>query len=267
MAFTTEQREGLLHNSLDSMRHALDHFFELGTLDRTRKESGYNLQHHHKWVILSVHHAADCLLQVFLDDLDPASQCLQKRGKLRHPSLSRTLRALRRPANTDRLKESEKLFLKLVEDLNKQRNDLMHGTLPETIQPSVAAFLLLALRRVLRTRYAIAEEDFAWWEDDLGQHVMREIHLKHYDLYFQYVERAVAEDNPDRWVDSCPYCGTLAIPGTASRCEACFLVIDWIECSSCGTEFAHMAHPEGDEPRVCPSCDSVQPEPPAGSCP
>lgn len=56
---------GLWLNARDSIRHALDHFSELTR--PKEKES----DHHRKWALLSVHHAAECFCNMLLIQLNP----------------------------------------------------------------------------------------------------------------------------------------------------------------------------------------------------
>jgi len=50
-------------NAKDSLLHALDHFVELS-------DKSSNKWHHQKWIILSVHHAASCLVSMWLKEAD-----------------------------------------------------------------------------------------------------------------------------------------------------------------------------------------------------
>ena len=266
MAFTRAHRAGLRRNALDSMRHAFAHFGELDELQGQAAAGPDTLLHHQKWAILSVHHAADCALQLLLDDLDPGNACFVSKGALRHPSLSVTLKQLRCPHNVAKLARSEGALLGLLHGLDVERHALMHRGLSGNLEPSIAAFAMLGLRGVLRARYGIDETDFGWWASDICQEVMRVISLRHYDEYFTYVEQALQEGHPGRWIEACPYCGTHAVLDGAFRCDACFLAIDWAECPLCGTQFPQMANPGPDEPCTCPSCNSAQPPLPSDSC-
>jgi len=254
-----EERQALLENSLDSLRHALDHFFELAAVDRGRGTAHLELRHHTKQAILSAHHAGDCLLQVILWDIDPASPCFSKKGRFHHPPLTNTLAALRRPANQERLRKSEGLFMRFMEGLNEERGALMHRTLSDAIEPSIAACAVLAIRRVLRTRYRVDPSRFGWDTDDIGQEVMSEIRWNHYDRYFRYVEQAVAEESPRQTVDECPYCGSAAVLSTGTSCEACYLEVERVECPSCGCEFIAEPVSAGSKRDTCPNCGGVCP--------
>ena len=78
MPLTSDEKDGLLTNALDSMRHAYDHFWELARTQEVRERANDTLRHHYKWVILSAHHAAECLLQRLLSDVEPANESLNQ---------------------------------------------------------------------------------------------------------------------------------------------------------------------------------------------
>jgi transposase-like protein len=88
---------------------------------------------------------------------------------------------------------------------------------------------------------------------------MREIRLKHYDCYFQYVEQAVAEESAHQPVEQCPYCGSAAVLPTGTRCEACYLVVKRVGCPSCGCEFIGELDSTGSKTNTCPNCGGVCP--------
>ena len=258
MRFSEAEREGLRRNCLDSMRHALDHFFELARVGGGVDADPVARRHHHKWAILSVDHVADCLLQWMLNDLDPENECFRELGepKYRAPSLTACLKELAKGPAAEQLKGSERGLLDLLEDVHRERCRLVHRTLPERLDPSLAAFALLALRRCLRRRYGVSEEEFGWDEPELLQDTFLAMRTRHYDHYFIYAELAVAEEHRGAPVESCPYCATLAVVPGHSHCEACFLAIDWVECLECGAEFAAVAGPPDADGTVCPSCGS-----------
>jgi hypothetical protein len=75
---------GLWANGRDSILHALDHFTER---DRARADRH---PHHDKWIVLSVHHAAECICNMRLIQLEPDNALFSRRGAIRFPSLSDT---------------------------------------------------------------------------------------------------------------------------------------------------------------------------------
>jgi hypothetical protein len=82
--------EGLWANGRDSIIHALDHFSER---DRPRADR----RHHDKWIVMSVHHAAECICNMRLIQLEPNNPLFSRRGAIWFPSLSETLRELQLP--------------------------------------------------------------------------------------------------------------------------------------------------------------------------
>src|SRR5271169_3708550 len=104
----------------DSIKHALDHFSERG-----RERS--NREHHDKWIVLSVHHAAECVCNMRLLQLEPKSPLFLPKGKIWFPNLSRTLKELQVPLKA-RLSPAELQLLRLLNQLPEIRNQLMHRT-------------------------------------------------------------------------------------------------------------------------------------------
>ena len=62
--------DGLWANARDSIKHALDHFWERG---RPRADRS----HHDKWIVLSVHHAAECICTCGSSILNQTILCSQ----------------------------------------------------------------------------------------------------------------------------------------------------------------------------------------------
>ena len=56
--------KGLWYNARNSMYHAFEHFSELAANQGDK-------DHHQKWIIISVHHVAECFLKILLKELDP----------------------------------------------------------------------------------------------------------------------------------------------------------------------------------------------------
>ena len=88
--------DGLWMNARDSIKHALDHFWE-------REQSRADRRHHDKWIVLSVHHAAECICNMQLVDLEPDNPVFSRRGSIWFPSLTKTLDELQRARNEARL--------------------------------------------------------------------------------------------------------------------------------------------------------------------
>ena len=257
MPLTDEEIQGLLANSIDSMRHGYDHFFELARAREYHRRAGDPLLHHGKWVILSAHHAADCLLQGVLNDLDAANNCFKNPDKdkdRRHPSLSLVLKELESAANVEKLKPSEKTLLGLVRKLGCERDRIMHRALCGELDRSLPAFAMLAVRRVLRARYGVPEDHFGWTEHEILADVLDAIRANRHPEYFAYVEQALREEHPDQYIEPCPLCGTSGILNGGNHCEACFIEMVRIQCASCGNESPQPSEPMMRQKTSCPFC-------------
>ena len=102
--------KGLWVNGRDSIMHALDHFAE-------REHERSDRQHHDKWIVLSVHHAAECVCNMRLLQLEPESLLFSRNGDIWFPSLSVTLKQLQVPFNAARLSPAELQLLRLLNQL------------------------------------------------------------------------------------------------------------------------------------------------------
>ncbi len=107
-------------NAKGSLRHALDHFVQLADT-KTKK------LHHQKWIILSVHHAASCIANLWLRAADGKHRLFfGQNGKDAYPHLDQTIKALRKYRGTKHLAEAESELLVLLKRLNVIRNKFMH---------------------------------------------------------------------------------------------------------------------------------------------
>jgi hypothetical protein len=98
--------DGLWANAEDSLRHTLDHFTER---DQTRA----NRKHHDKWIILSVHHAAESICNMRLLQVEP-TKLIRPNGSIRFPSLTDALTALGKQENNIRLTLAERRMFILM---------------------------------------------------------------------------------------------------------------------------------------------------------
>jgi hypothetical protein len=87
---------GLWENGRDSITHALDHFSE-------REAERSNRRRHDKWIVLSLHHAAECVCNMRRLGLDPSRPLFSRKGEVWFPSLSETIKQLQQPINAGRL--------------------------------------------------------------------------------------------------------------------------------------------------------------------
>lgn len=77
---TARDAKLLWENARDSILHALEHFTDLSS--RHGSEA-----HHKKWIVLSVHHAAEAFCNMLLKQFDPGNPAFKRNGKDRYPSL------------------------------------------------------------------------------------------------------------------------------------------------------------------------------------
>ena len=135
--------EGLWNNARDAIRHGLEHIRELAFAKHDR-------EHHLKWVILSVHQAAECFCNMLLIRLAPEDPSLTRNGRPWFPSLRHTAGMLLEEPLRRAITLGERRLLELLKDLPDIRDRLMHRTLPDAVDSSVATISLLGLLRVAR---------------------------------------------------------------------------------------------------------------------
>ena len=233
-------------NAKDSIIHALDHFSMLA--------HGKGNHWHEKWIILSVHHAADYFLRMLLKDVDPNDS----QRYFSDPSkvyLGKTRYVLLKYKDSGKLKSWELKLLDLVGSLNQQRIDIAHRDPSDHLDPTTAAWSILAILRAASRRFDIAPEEIFDQYPPIQREVVEAIHWRHLDEYSAFIEAVLAEEHPEtRFFELCPYCGTHAIYG--SRCEGCFEEVSSESCASCGADFYvpsdRQAFP--DEDYNCPEC-------------
>ncbi|MBI1748019.1 MAG: hypothetical protein HYR55_15735 [Acidobacteria bacterium] len=249
MKLNIELVKGLWENARDSMFHALEHISELGSTDE-------NKIHHRKWIILSAHLAAECFLKILLKSLDPSeSQFKDSKGRTWFPSLSETLLAIRKFEQSGELKQSEQKLLDLLEKLNKVRNEIIHRDLPNDIDPSVAAWSILAMLRAFSSRIGVATREIFDQVPPIETDIVNLIRWHKLGEYQAFVEQSLREDYPNiPFFPQCPNCGTMAILNDS--CESCFVEISRVECRNCMEEYYIFSDQKhrlffGN---VCPNC-------------
>src|SRR6185369_11686496 len=99
-------------NARDSLKHAFDHYFEL-------EMGAENKWHHHKWIIVSVHHAASCISYMWLKEARPEHSVFKKKE---FPHLDVCVRTLRQ---LDQLPDSETRLIEVFSRLNDIRDKFM----------------------------------------------------------------------------------------------------------------------------------------------
>jgi hypothetical protein len=219
--------EGLWANGRDSIKHALDHFFE-------RDQPRADRQHHDKWIVLSVHHAAECICNMRLIQLEPDNPLLSRRGSIWFPSLSDTLRELQRPRLAERFSPAERKLFILLSELPNIRHQFTHRTAPAEMDVSVAAMCMIGLLKYLERLKGESASDIVWQSSPIEGDVVAAIRYTRLQEYGDFVELFLREKHGDRWFASCPACGVQAV--VSAKCEACFTELESIDCPNCQEE-------------------------------
>lgn len=234
-------------NAKDSLKHALDHFFELAN-------SEASTWHHQKWIILSVHHAASCLASLWLKAADANNALFVGRNdKEAYPHLDELIKELQKYKGTKHLTVAESELLGLLKRLNDIRNKFMHRLPPKEIDREVvscAAMSMVGLLHVVERRSGVSFYDQFDQFPEIRKYVMEVIHYSKINDYFAFIEKVLKDQFPSRDLPQCPSCGARAI--IAHHCEACFEDVSEVECPQCQSEFyIQDSYPFEQE---CPEC-------------
>jgi hypothetical protein len=245
--------DGLWANARDSIKHALDHFCERG---QPRGDRG----HHDKWIVLSVHHAAECICNMRLIDLEPNNPLLSKRGSPWFPSLTQTLGELQAPRNEARLSPAEHQLFVLMRGLPDIRNELMHRTAPAGLDVSIAAMCMVGMLKYIERVRGETASDIVWQSPPIEGDVVAAI--RSIQEYSNFVELFVREKYGDRWLPACPACGVRAVESAvmSAVCEACFTELGSVECKECGepTYYVELKYEMEGTARVECECGATQ---------
>lgn len=215
---TAHEAKEVWDNARDSILHALEHFAELS-------EKSGDQDHHRKWIVISVHHAAETFYNMLLKQFDPENTNLKtNKGEDRYPSLNVTIRELLNSKNPARLTGAEIRLLELVKQLIDSRNRIMHGTFPKTLDLSVAAMSILGLSRVAYRRKGVSVENILDADPTIQSYVVDAISYKKLDNYYRFIEAFLAEEFPDKYFPECENCGASSIVN--GRCESCFETVE-----------------------------------------
>jgi hypothetical protein len=96
--------------------------------------------HHQKWIILSVHHAASCMVSLWLRTAHGKHSLFGQNGKEAYPHLNEAINALQKYKGTKHLTDAESELLVLLNRLNDIRNKFMHRLPPKEINKEVVAY-------------------------------------------------------------------------------------------------------------------------------
>lgn len=223
-------KEGLWANGRDSILHALLHFSE-----RDREQA--DRKHHDKWIVLSVHHAAECLCNMRLVEFTPSA--FLRDGKLWFPSLNITIGQLKQPQNNARLSPAERYLLSWLSQMSDIRHQFMHRLAPEDADVSVAAICMIGLLKQIEKHEGETASDLICQSPSIEGDVVKAIRWQRLDDYNKVVALFIREKYPDRHLEACPACGVPII--LSSECEACFEQLDYVRCAECDEETYFMA--------------------------
>jgi DNA-directed RNA polymerase subunit RPC12/RpoP len=243
---------GLWENGHDSITHALYHFSE-------REQERSNRRHHDKWIVLSVHHAAECICNMRLLGLEPRCPLFsQKKSEMWFPSLSKTIERLQLPINSGRQSSAEHQLFLLLSKLPDIRNKFMHKTAPKELDISIAAMCMIGILKYIERLKGVAASDIIWQSPPIEGDVVAAIRYTRLVEYSNFVTLFLREKYPNLWLPQCPSCGVRAV--VSSICEACFSEIDSIACSGCDEPIYFMAwqRDHGDRLVKCQECGLEQ---------
>jgi hypothetical protein len=242
---TGEIIAGLWENGRDSITHALHHFSE-------REGEGSNRRHHDKWIVLSVHHAAECVCNMRLLGLTPSCPLFLRKGELWFPSLSETIKQLQEPINAARLSPAEHQLFLLLNKLPYIRHQFMHRTAPKELDVSIAAMCMIGILKHIERLKGEPASDIIWQSPPIKGDVVAAICYTRVEEYNDFVALFLQEKYPNKWLPHCPSCGARAV--VYRTCEACFAELRSIKCSGCDEEIYFMAWEREHGDRVV-ECD------------
>lgn len=252
LKFEGEATQGLWLNFVDSIYHALDHVSNLSQGDKDEK-------HHKKWIIISVHHAAECFLKVILKELDPDDLFINSNSRHRgeinwYPSLSSVIKELK-GSHSNSLKKSELKLFDLLETLNSVRNQIIHREIPDDFEPSIAAWSILAMLKIASRRYGFSIEDRFEQSPSIELDVLHQIEYEKFDDYVNFADEVLHEEYPDAYkcFEQCPYCWALSVDG--DQCLVCYKEFSKAICPRCNEVL--LVDFDEDEPRICMNCNNT----------
>ena len=224
--------DGLWANGRDSIKHALDHFSE-------RDRPHADRQHHDKWIVLSVHHAAECICNMRLIELELDNRLFSRKGSIWFPSLSDTLKELQVPRIAERLGLAEKKLFFLLGELPDIRHQFMHRISPVRVDVSIAAMCMIGLLKYIERLRGASASDIVWQSPPIEGDVVASIRYTRLQEYGDFVALFLREKYGDRWLPSCPACDVRAV--ISAQCEACFMELGTVRCPECDEEGHYIA--------------------------
>lgn len=222
---------GLWTNGRNSILHALDHFSER---DRARAD---RRPHHDKWIVLSVYHAAECICNMRLIQLEPDNRLFTRGGDW-YPSLSHTLRELKLPRMAERFTPAERKLFTLMTKLPEIRHPFMHRITPSQVDVSIVAMCMIGLLKYIERLRGETASDIIHQSPPIEGDVVAAIHYTRLQEYGDFVALFLREKygNP---LPPCPACDVRAV--VSAMCEACFTELETVWCPDCHEEGHYIA--------------------------
>ena len=244
---TSTTADGLLENGLDSIRHAMDHFSE-------RNHEKGKSRHNDKWIVLSVHHAAECVCNALLLRVEPNCPLFRRGSSEWFPSLKKSLEQLQMDSNSQKLTASEIQLLSLLNQLPDIRHKFMHRIAPEEVDVSIAAMCLIGILKHLEGRYGTESSDIIWQSPPVETDIVSSIRYLRLEEYGNFIELFIREKYEDSWLHQCPSCAAWSV--FHSHCEACFEELESVTCPECDVEvfFQPWERQQGAATAVCQDC-------------
>lgn len=239
--------DGLLENGLDSIRHAMEHFSERNCDKRKSR-------HDDKWIVLSVHHAAECVCNALLLKVEPNCRLFRRGSSEWYPSLTRSLEQFQVDANIQKLTAPEIQLLSLFGQLPDIRHKFMHRVAPEEVDVSIAAMCLIGILKHLEARYGTESSDIVWQSPPIETDIVASIRYQKLEEYGKFIESFLQEKYKGSQLKQCPVCAAWSV--LHSSCEACFEDLDSITCPDCDVDvlFQSWERQFGTAVAVCQNC-------------
>jgi hypothetical protein len=232
-----------------SLRDVLHRF------QRIKREDSSDRRHHDKWIVLSVHHAAECVCNMRLVGLDPA-QFLNERPWF--PSLTKAIKQLQAPTNEERLGPAERQLFLLFSKVTNSRHQFMHQAGPENLDLSIAAMCMIGILKYIERATGETGSDIVWQSRPIESDVVASIRNTRLEESNKFVALFLREKYPNERLPQCPSCAVEAI--ISSTCQACFEEFDQVRCSGCDAEiyFTAWERKHGDRAVECHDCGLKQ---------
>lgn len=239
--------DGLLENGLDSIRHAMDHFSE-------RNRGNGESRHNDKWIVLSVHHSAECICNALLLRIESNCSLFRRGTSDWYPSLTNSLNRLKTELNHPQLTSAESHLLSLLSQLPDIRHKFMHRVAPDKVDVSIAAMCLIGILKHLEARYGTEASDIVWQSPPIETDIVASIRYQRLEEYGKFVESFLQEKYTGACLQQCPSCSTWSVIN--SRCEACFEELEAITCPGCDAEvlFLPWGRKIGTKKVECQDC-------------